>query len=213
MKLRTLLIGIAASLLTTLAILGARADLAPGINSTAQVVWNMVWEGSTTKPTYSATNVISEASATTTPGDICALQGSATKVLRVRRLILSGVGDVVVTEQFGISKLSGNFIGGSGGGGGTMNASAYDTTSAAATGVAEYWSSPPLQPATEIWLAEIFFAWANQTTGTGQYLQYEFGARGSAVQLRGTSQWVSLFSSTKFATAAKLSCTWEWTEE
>ena len=100
MKLRTLLIASAASLVT--AVLAVQAQV-PGVNSTLNSVFTLAYDNSTMKPTYSASGVVTPVASAT---DICTLQGSATKNIRVRRVLVAGIGFAVNAEPVSIVKRS-----------------------------------------------------------------------------------------------------------
>ncbi len=85
MKLRTILLsGLAALVATTLAL---QAQV-PGVNSTLNTVFTLAYDNSTMKQTYSAAGVVT--STMTASGEVCAISGSATKNVRVRRVIIGG---------------------------------------------------------------------------------------------------------------------------
>lgn len=208
MRLRSLLPAVIASLLTAGAIALAQQ---PGVNNNFATVWTMVWESSTTKPTYSATTQITTASNAT---DVCAISGSSTKTIRIRRLIIAGLGaSAVTTELFGIERYSGGFTVTGTPAGTAMPAVANDSTNPTATASVEQWSVNPVNTNSVGLSIEVPYAWANSTTGLGQPADYDFGIRGSAVVLRGASQWVSANLLGQVASGQKVACTWTWTEE
>lgn len=203
MKFKALLAASVASLLTAGAIALAQT---PGVNNNFPVMWNMVWEASTTKPTYSATSLISTA---TSAKEICALSGSTTRTIRVRRLVLAGIGGAVQTEMVGLERYTSNFSGA----GTAMTAVANDSQSAAATASIEQWNANPTNTGGAGLLLEIPFVWSNATTGVGVPINYDFGIRGSAIVLRGATQWVAATFLGQTGAGASVACTWTWTEE
>src|ERR1044071_2381831 len=136
MRFKSLIAATVASALTAVGIALAQT---PGIPSTFTTVWTLAWEVSTLKPTYSA------AAPGITPvssgNDICTLSGSATRTLRVRRVILVGSGaTTAVTEPIAIVKRSTA----STGAGTAITKVAYDSQAAASTAtLAEVWTANP----------------------------------------------------------------------
>lgn len=207
--LRPWLIGLAA--FATLA-LAAQAQV-PGVNSTIQSVFNLVYEGSTMKPTYSASFSFTPAAAAS---DICVLGGSATKQVRVRRVILTGVSSAVWTEPVALIRRS---TAPSGGTQALMTAAVYDTTNTltnaanTATANPENFTANPTVGTFVSTLADIWVNFGNLTTGTGTGLNYVFGERGSALILRSATQYLAVNLNGITYTTPQFSCTFEWTEE
>ena len=204
MRLRSLSAAVLASLLTASVV--AWGQSGPGVNNNFAVVWNMVWEASTVKPTYSATMVVTPAASQTYA---CQLSGSATKTIRARRVLLQGNAAAVQSEQIAIGKFSTAFTGG-----GTQTTPvAYDSQSAAATGVIEMWTASPTAGTLVGYLLDPIFTWNNATTGVGTPLVVSFGQFGSAVALRGAAQSLVVNMNSQPGSGNTLSCTFEWTEE
>lgn len=212
-----LLCGLAAIFTIALA---AQAQV-PGVNSTLQSVFTLAYDNSTMKPTYSATKVVTTVPAS--PTDVCTLNGSATKNIRVRRVLVSGLGPAVIAEPVAVLRRSAV---NSGGAGGVITPAVYDTTNSlsgstsnAATAYAEFYTTVPTTLGTFVsTLADVYLAFGNRTTGLGAGVTFTFGALGSPVVLRGVAQTlaVSLLGnsvSTVSGQTADLSCTFEWTEE
>lgn len=204
MRLRSLILPALAALLTASVV--ALGQSGPGVNNNFAAVWNMVWEASTVKPTYSTTIQRAPALGQT---NFCQLSGSATKTIRLRRVLLSGTGTVVQSEVIGIVKYSTAFTGG----GVAMTTVAYDSQSSAATAGAEAWSTSPTAGTLVGALLDPFFTWNNATTGVGVPLVVQFGQFGSAAVLRGVAQSITVNMNGQPGTGASLSCTFEWTEE
>lgn len=205
MKFKALLAATIASLLTAGAIALAQQ---PGIPSTFQVVWTMVWEASSTKPTYSASaNGITPVASGT---DICTLSGSATRTVRVRRIIFGATAATPSTEPIAIVKRSTANTGS-----GTAIAKvARDSQSAASTvALAEVWTANPTPGGTLTGvIADVPMQLLGATT-RNPATTFAFGdAGGSALVLRGIAQSVSLNASGITLTGT-LGCTFEWTEE
>lgn len=187
----------------------AKAQL-PGVNSTLQSIFTIVYDASTSKPTYSSTQTVPGA---TSSGIFCALTGSATKTVRVRRVIIGGNATAVETIPVVINKYS-TFP--TAGAGQAMLKIAYDSTQSAATAAtAEYWSTSPTAGTLVGTLADIFVGFPNTTTGTNTgTVTYSFGGLGSPVFLRGVAQTltVGIAAGTNF-TSGSFNCTFEWTED
>jgi len=205
MRFKSLIAATVASALTAVGIALAQT---PGIPSTFTTVWTLAWEVSTLKPTYSAS------AAGITPvssgNDICTLSGSATRTLRVRRVILVGSGaTTAVTEPIAIVKRSTA----STGAGTAITKVAYDSQAAASTAtLAEVWTANPTAGTLVGVLADIPVAFST-AGGINPGLFYEFGTSGgSAAVLRGAAQSISINTSGITLTGT-LGCTFEWTEE
>lgn len=204
MKLKALLAASVASLLTAGAIALAQT---PGVNNNFPIMWNMVWEASTTKPTYSASaNGITPVSS---GQDICTLAGSSTKTIRVRRILFGGsAATTAVTEPVAILKRSTA----STGAGTAMTKVAYDSqSSAASASLVEVWTANPTAGTLVGALADIGVQFLGQGTYSPAY-EFRFGTLGSAAVLRGTAQSLSVNVGGVTLTGT-LSCTFEWTEE
>lgn len=210
MKLRTLLAASTAALLSSALVVAAQS---PGINNNFASVFTMVWEASTTKPTYSATIAYSLPA---TPTDVCAIAGSATKTIRVRRVMIGGISNAVVTEAVAITRHAAYAALTNGA---TMTPTKYDSQSGTATAnLVDYFLTAPSSTAIGTLtgtLIDAFVTFPNTTTGTGgspQPREFDFGRLGSAAVLRGVSQ-VLAVNMTGQDGGGKLSCTFEWTEE
>lgn len=205
MKLRTLLAASAAALISS--VLVAQGQV-PGVNSTLQTVFTMVYEASTSKPTYSATSAFTPASAAT---DVCTLIGSSTKTIRVRRIIFSGITtSTVATDAISVIKRS---TAATTGVSVVMTNVPYSSTSSSATAVAEYFTTNPTVGTVVGAVAESLYTFGLTTSVmANKELVFEFGRLASPVFLRGTGQnlAVSLNSNT---VAGPVTCTFEWTED
>ncbi len=205
MKLHSKLL-LAGAVLATVA-LAAQAQV-PGVNSTLQAVFTLAYDNSTMKPTYSSTAIVVPAASAT---DICMITGSATKNIRVRRLFISGVASVVQTEEIGVVKRS---TANTGGAGSIGVAVPYDSSSAAATALVEFFTTNPTLGTLIGAIADFDITWGNLSTGVGSAVtQILFGQLGSPVVLRGAAQQLSVNLNGNSLVSGKVSCTWEWTEE
>lgn len=208
MRLRTLLaVGLAA---LVSGILAAHAQL-PGVNSTLPTVFTYMYEASTNKPTYSAAMSIANGSVASSPTDVCSLQGSATRTIRVRNITVGGVATAVATEPVAILRRN---AAPSAGTSIAFTPSAYDSSNSAATAIADvYTSNPAGGVGAATVLADALVTWGNFTTGVGSgNYTFTFGRLGSPVILRGTSQVLSVNLSGITSAGLNLQCTFEWTE-
>lgn len=214
MRYRSLIAASVAALIS--AGLVAQAQV-PGVNSTLQAVFNLVYDNSTMKPTYSATRLVTPAASAT---DICVLGGSATKNIRLRRIIFSGHisgGNTAVTEPVAILKRS--TLGGAGGTGAAITIVPYDTTNSltpavanSGTAFAEVYTANMTTLGTLVGaLQDVYLPFAAATAVAIPYT-FEFGELGSPVVLRGTAQNVAV-NLNGITINGLISCTFEWTEE
>lgn len=201
-----------ASLLTACAVAMAQV---PGVNSTLQSVFILTYDLSTMKPTFSAASPqITPASSTQ---DICSISGSATKNIRVRRIIVNATGAAAsVTEPIAILKRSTAYTAGAGS---AITQVPYDSTNsltgaAQTTGTAamvEAWTSNPTAGTLVGAISEQLF-FIGSTTTAGHQITFTFGERGSAIILRGAAQNLAVnFAGNTIS--GTVSCTFEWTEE
>ena len=197
-----LLIGVAAIFTIALA---AQAQV-PGINSTLNTVFTLAYDNSTMKPTYSATQTGITAVASQT--DQCTLNGSASKVVKVRRIIFSNVPTTAVTEPIAVVRRSTANTGA----GTALPTIAYDSGSAATSvALAETWTAAPTVGTLTGVLADIVAPFAI-STGANAPIVFTFGQLGSPAVLRGVAQSLSInLSATTFT--GTVGCTFEWTEE
>lgn len=204
MKLRIFLCGLATIL--TLGLV-AQAQV-PGVNSTLNSVFTLAYDNSTMKPTYSATGFFTPAAA---PTDICSLSGSATKTVKVRRILLGGRSVAVITEAVSVLKRSTAYTSGLG----TQPTKVpYDSANAASTvGTVEIWTSAPVAGTLVGRLTETWVTWANATTGVGLPLTVIYGALGQPIVLRGVAQQVAVNLEGELGGTGTLTCFFEWTEE
>lgn len=205
MRLKTLLASAAAALISGALVAQAQT---PGVNSNWPIVWRYIYEASSLKPTYSATaNLTSTATAAQA---VCALSGSASKTIRVRRVILSGAMTAIEAIPISINKHSTLYTAG---GGAQATTVPYDSQSAAATAILEYWTANPTPGTSVGTILDQYVPFGNTTTGVEPPYEMKFGEFGSAAVLRGAAQYLSVnFSGTSINTG-KVNCTFEWTEE
>lgn len=204
MKIRTILAATVASLLTAIVVSQAQV---PGVNSTLNSVFTLAYDNSTMKPTYSASITGSAPVASAT--DVCSLSGSATKTVKVRRILFSSVPTTAVTEPVAVVKRSTAYTAGAGS---AIPQVPYDSSNAAGTvGMAEIWTGNPTVGTLVGVLADIHLGFA---VATGAVLPYtfEFGDLGQPIVLRGVAQQVAVnLSATTYS--GTIGCTFEWTEE
>lgn len=206
MKLRTLLIAAAASLIT--GVLVSQAQV-PGDNSILNSVFTLAYDNSTMKPTYSATTgSVTPASSAT---DVCLLYGSATKTVKVRRVIFTGLTtSTVATNPVSVIKRSTVPTDGTSA---LATVVPYDSSFSSGTAVAESFTANPTVGTLVGALATIAYTFDLTTSvGGDNQLVFEFGQLGSPVVLRGTSQSVSVNLGAA-TVAGPIQCTFEWTEE
>lgn len=203
MKLRTLLIASFAALISaTLAVFAQQ----PGVNNNFPIFWEMTWEWATTKPTYSASQVGITAVASQT--DQCTLNGSATKTIRIRKIIFSDVPTTAVTEPVAIVKRSTANTGA----GTALPTVTYDSQNAATTvALAETWTAAPTVGTLVGVVSDIIAPFA-VGSGLDNAITFTFGTSGeSALVLRGVAQAVSINLSGITLTGT-VGCTFVWTE-
>lgn len=208
MRLRSAILGGLGALLAGALIAQAQV---PSINSTLNSVFTLTYDNSTMKPTYSATGTGPIATNST---DICSLAGSATKTIKVRRILLSGSATAVVTDPVAILKRSTANAASSGAS--IMNQVPYDSANSAGTSaLAEFHSVAPQTLGTLVgMIADPLITFSNYTTGisNGQQRLY-YGEFGSPIVLRGVAQMVAVNHNASAPTGAFITCTFEWTEE
>lgn len=172
----------------------------PGVNSTLQTVFTYAYEDSPDKPTYSATSgAITLAS---TPTAVCTLQGSATKLVRVRRLIWSETQPLTAIETLDFIYRTAAPTAGQV----QPTITPRDPNSAAATAVMEAYTSNPTVGA-GIVLADFTQSYPDAS------VIYDFGVRDQAVILRNTSDYLEVNLNANTLANGTGYCTFEWTEE
>jgi hypothetical protein len=207
MKFKTLLIAALSALCASVLVVGAQV---PGVNSTLNSVFTLTYDNSTMKPTYSATGT---GPISTTSTDVCSLGGSASKTIKVRRILLAGGATAVVTDPVAIIK-RGTALNNAGSQ--VMAQVAYDSANSAGTAaLAEFYSTAPSTLGTVVGvLADPFFTYSNYTTGISNGpVQLYYGEFGSPIVLRGVLQSVGVNHNASAPAGAFITCTFEWTEE
>jgi hypothetical protein len=207
MRIRTLLISVFGAVIV--AALAAQAQV-PGVNSALNTVFTLTYDNSTMKPTYSATGTGPIATNST---DVCSLGGSATKTIKVRRIILSGGATAVVTDPVAIIK-RGTALNNAGSA--VMAQIAYDSANSAGTAtLAEFYSTAPATLGTVVgMIADPYFTYSNYTTGISNgSQQLYYGEFGSPIVLRGVLQSINVNHNASAPAGAFITCTFEWTEE
>lgn len=190
----------------------AQAQQVPGAGSTINAVFNMIYDASTMKPSYRATGKIATVASAT---DVCALQGSATKMVKLRRVQLSTVATTAIAEPVAFIKRS---TAASAGGGvqqtvvpmDSINVLTNGTNSGTAT--LETWTANPTVGTTVGALADPTLLWSNATT-IQPYTEFTFGQLASPVVLRGVAESLTLNLNGVTIAGGNLTCTFEWTEE
>lgn len=209
MKFRSTLLAVLGALLAGALIAQAQV---PGVNSTLNSVFTLAYDNSTMKQTFSASG--GSASLPTTSTAVCGMAGSSTKVIKIRRILLSGGATAVVTEPIAIQKRS------------SANANAsgtplaltqvpYDASNSAGTAAfVDIWQAAPTLGTLVGVLADPFVTFSNYTTGTSNGpTTVVFGQLGQPIVLRSTSQMVEVNLGGSVPSGLSLSCTFEWTEE
>ena len=207
MRLRHTLL-LCATILAT-GVLVSQAQV-PGVNSTLNSVFTLAYDNSTMKPSYTSTSggFVVAASAT----DVCSMGGSATKTVKVRRVMVGGQAAAAITEPVELVKRGAVPTGGTQA---LDPVISYDTNNVASTVNVEHFTAnitlgttPSVGP-----IAALLVPFGNFTTGGAASVVFELGQRAQPVVLRGTTQWlaVNLLGSTPGGLT--LYCTWEWTEE
>ena len=204
-KLRTLLLMGASALIS--AALVAQAQV-PGVNSTLNSVFTLAYDNSTMKQTFSATGAFTPAAS---PTDQCSLAGSATKLMKVRRILVSGTNTSVITEAVAVVKRS---TANSGAGAALGTQVPYDSSNAAGTSaLVEAWTTAPTLGTLVGNISENWVTFSNATTGVGAPLNMIFGQLGQPIVLRGVAQSVAVNMTGAGGGAGTVNCTFEWTEE
>lgn len=208
------LAGLIAALSATLAV---QAQV-PGVGNTLASVFTLAYDNSTSKPTYSSTVVFTPPASADT---VCTIQGSATKTIRLRRILIWGTTATATTDPAAITfrnsaiTTSGTSV--------IAVVGKYAANAANATAVVEYYTAAPTENAiaSELLDIPVFFGAIGSATSTPTPYEVRFGDLASPVFLRGTSQIVTVGlnhitlaqSAATPAGQPQMSCTWEWTED
>lgn len=214
MKLRYSIFAAAVAALLS-GLLVAQAQV-PGVNSTLTSVFTLAYDNSTMKPTYSGTGYTTVVAS---PTDICLLNGSATKTVKVRRVILGGIATNVGSFPIAIVKRS---TANSGGTPAAVTEVPYDSVNsltptvanAATAAMITYTTNPTTGTSVGV-VADPMLTFNNATTGISgnSMLEYRFGQLGSPIVLRGVAQGLAVNGNAVSITGGILQCTFEWTEE
>lgn len=203
-NLRTILVAAVASLLSMALLAQAQS---PGVNSTLQNVYNLVYEASTVKPSYSAT--VAGAAPAASATDVCTLTGSATRTIRVRRIIYTGNVTTAVAEPISIVKRS---TASTGGAGSVLAKASYDSANPASTvALAEVWTTSPTVGTYVGTIADIVTPLAASPAITPA-VTFMYGTLAQPLVLRGVAQSLSVNLS-GVTHSGTFGCTFEWTEE
>lgn len=164
------------------------------------------------KATYSF-SIVGLAPATT-PTDVFNLTGSASKTVRLIRLIVSGLQTTAGNIDMLVIKRSGGTQ--SAGTSGAASIAASDTNNPTATALVQTYTSNPASVGTSIGniFAGKIFVPAAATAGSPDKLILDYGNRPAQAQvLRGTSQGISLNLNSVTLTGGSLDIYCEWSEE
>lgn len=208
MNLRTKLLAAVGAL--GIAALAAQAQV-PGVNSTLNSVFTLAYDNSTMKPTYSASAGFYPTGTTAT--DVCSLSGSATKTIKVRRVLITAMATTAASDPIAVLRRSTASV--SGTAAIIPVPVAYDSNNSAATAFADlYIANPTLGTLVGV-LADPYFSIGNLTTGGAMNPtpQVIFGQLGSPVVLRGVLETVAVNLNSGSYSGIQMSCTFEWTEE
>ncbi len=180
----------------------------PGINSPFQMVYTYAFDNATNKATYSAqVNALALATSAET---VFQINGSSTKLIRIRRVYLSGSTPVTaLAEPVFFNKVSSAMP--STGTSSLITAVPYDASSSAATAVVESFTANPTASTLvgEI-MTPTFRLLPNSTAQSPA--EFLFGAQGSNVILRSATQGLAI-NLGHVTTSAVVSISVEWTEE
>lgn len=191
------------------ALLAAQAQV-PGVNSTLQSVFTLAYDNSTMKATYSTSSSFVLASS---PTDVCTITGSATKNIRVRRVIIGVLTPATATTEYvSLIKRSTTTTGGAGD---QPTKVPYDSRNTAATAVVEHFTTNGTQGTVVGALIEYLFPVASAAANTTQLVELVYGHLGSPIVLVGAAQQlaVNLSGTSHPSSASRMTCTFEWTEE
>lgn len=205
MKRSPLLLGLLGA--AAIGALAAQAQV-PGVNSTLNSVFTLVYDASTMKKTYSASRGFYSTAATAQ--DICTLYGRAGQTVKVRRIIIGLRSSSAGSDPVGIIKRSSIQIGGTAQ---TVTPVAYDSASAASTAVAEFYTANATTAGTFVGLLAEITVPVAPTSQVDRDYTYITGQLGSPIVLRGAAESVSANLSGITLTAGAASCTFEWTED
>ncbi len=164
------------------------------------------------KPMYSAAcrNITPPA----TPSDFCILNGSASKTIRVLRMILSTTQTTAGVNEFFIVKRS---TANSGGTSTSPTICPYDSNNAAAQATVLQYSANPTTGATVANVLTARMLTPTTTSATQAYVVIDFTSTGltsSGIVLRGAAQGLAFnFNGAALPTGLNVNCTYEWTEE
>ncbi len=204
----TLLAGLG---IVAIGLLAANAQQVPGAGSTINAVFNMVYDASTMKPTYTSTARVTVASAAT---DVCALAGSATKMVKVRKIALSTVASTAIAEPVAFIKRSTAPTGA----GVQPSVIPLDSnnvltnTTNVATAIVEVWTANPTVGTAVGALGDPTLLWTGAATAQ-PYTEFDFGSLSSPIVLRGVAESIAVNLNGLTYTAGNLGCTFVWTEE
>jgi hypothetical protein len=193
-----------ASLVTAIAV--ANTAL-PGVNSTLNTMFTYAYEVSPDKPTYSATSGAITLAAN--PTAVCALSGSATKLVRVRRLFWSASLTTAAVESLDLFYRTAAYTGA----GTQPTAVPMDPNSAAATATLEVWTANPTVGAGNP-LRDLLLAYSAITSplSSAPYV-FALGELDQVPILRNANDSLEVNLNASAMTGGVGYCTFEWTEE
>lgn len=177
------------------------------VNTNGRLITSVV-DGQKTTYSASATNIAAAATAT----DIFTITGSATKTVRVTRIVISGV---QTTAGIGSILLIKRSTANSAGTSAAMTAIPHDSNNAAATATAlSYTVNPTTGTAVGTLRSEKYLVAAPASTSDQTSLVWDFGNRpGQAIVLRGIAQVLAVNLNGVTFTGGSFSCYIEFTEE
>jgi hypothetical protein len=160
-------------------------------------------------PTYSACTATFTAS---TAGDIAAIIGSATKLIRVKRVAVSGRNTAGQSIDCSLIKRSTLDTGGTAAG---LTAVSHDSLDLAATATATSWTTVPTTPGTSVGLVRAQqMTLSGSTVLTPVAIEWDFStANDKAMVLRNANEGLYLNLPAAPASSATLNIFLEWSEE
>ena len=159
------------------------------------------------KPTYSATNIFTAANLAT---DIFTVTGSATKTIRINKLIISGTQTTAgVASIFLLRRSTANTLGTST----TLTNTTHDSQNAAATAIVRSYTANPTL-GTLVGNIKTHKLFIPTTTGAPEQDFFEWGTRpGQCIVLRGINEVFSVNLNGVTFAGNSISISVEWTEE
>lgn len=185
----------------------------PGVNSTLSNTFTYVGEGATYKPTFSIATTVTAASAAS---DVFELRGSATKLVKIRRIRINGAATTAANMPILLVKRSA--LDDAGSTQGTQpTVAVFDTGNltgqVAATAIGELFTVNPVENQTFQMVEERLVGLGNFTTTQPALFDLTWGLHGSVPVLRGAAQTLSINLGGSTFSGNVLFLYVEWTEE